>query len=426
MRITLTGLFIFCLLFLIASCERASIKQARQAMRLTKPPETLMDDLPLDQLANGIEENIERLNKLKIQSLTFGPRVVSKDDYILALNYLLDQIKSGTSRVHFIETVINNFDFYEVYGKDKWGEVLITSYFHPIIPGSRTKTSRYSQALYSVPPDLVDIRLDEFVKAVEKLSSIKDQVLEQTSRIGVLEGRLVPSESGGVSNILPYYTREEIDSQQMLKGKNLELAWVDPIDAFFLHIQGSGTVIFEDGKELPLGYASKNGHPFVPIGKYLLDVIPGGKMSMQAIEGYLRRLPEDEMRKILDKNPSYVFFQELKGKPVTSLGAELVDGRTIATDQSFFPKGALAYMEFPKPVFADETSIEPTGWETTSRFVLDQDTGGAIRGPYHVDLYWGSGKEAARYAGVMKERGHLYYLVPKDEFLRKLSKDPGL
>jgi len=120
-----------------------------------------------------------------------------------------------------------------------------------------------------------------------------------------------------------------------------------------------------------------------------------------------------------------VFFQELKGKPVTTLGAEVVDGRTIATDQSFFPKGALAYMEFPRPVFADKTSIEPR-WETTSRFVLDQDTGGAIRGPYRVDLYWGSGKEAARYAGVMKEEGRLYYLVPKDEFLQKFLKGPGL
>ncbi|MGE5443909.1 MAG: murein transglycosylase A [Ignavibacteriales bacterium] len=395
-------------------------------MRLTKPPETLMDDLPLDQLANGIEENIEQLNKLKIQSLTFGPRIISKDDYILALNYLVNQIKSGASRTHLIETVVNNFDFYEVYGKDKWGEVLITSYFHPIIPGSRTKTPMYSQPLYSVPPDLVNIRLDEFVKAIERLSPIKDQVLGQIYQIGVLQGRLVPSESGGASNILPYYTREEIDSQQMLRGKNLELAWVDPVDAFFLHIQGSGTVIFKNGEELRLGYAAKNGHPFVPISKYLSDVIPAGKMSMQAIEGYLRRLPEDEIRRILDKNPSYVFFQELKGKPVTTLGAEVVDGRTIATDQGFFPKGALAYMEFPKPVFADGTSIEPAGWETTSRFVLDQDTGGAIRGPYRVDLYWGSGKEAARYAGVMKERGRLYYLVPKDEFLQRLLKGRGL
>lgn len=426
MRIIPARLFIFSLLILIASCGRPPIKEARQAMRLAKPPETLRDDLSLDQLANGMEENIERLNKSKIRSLTFGPRVVSKDDYILALNYLVGQIESGASRNNFIETVVNNFDFYEVYGKGKWGEVLITSYFHPVIPGSRTKTSRYSQALYPVPPDLINIRLDEFVKVIETLSPIKDQVLKQASQIGVLRGRLVLSETGSAPTVLPYYTREEIDNKQILEGQNLELAWVDPIDAFFLHVQGSGTVRFEDGEELRLGYAAKNGYPFVGISKYLSDVIPREKMSMQAIDGYLRQLPEHEMRKILNKNPSYIFFLKLEGEPVTSLGAEVVDGRTIATDQIFFPKGALAYMEFPKPVFEDKKSVEPIRWEPTSRFVLDQDTGGAILGPYRADLYWGSGKEAARNAGVMKERGRLYYLVPKDEFLQKLLKDLGL
>src|SRR3990172_6554893 len=108
MRIIAVGLFIFCLLILIASCERAPIEQAGQAMRLTTPPETLADDIPLGQLANGMEENIERLNKLKIRSLTFGPRVVSKDDYILALSFLVDQIKSSASSTHFSYTGVKN------------------------------------------------------------------------------------------------------------------------------------------------------------------------------------------------------------------------------------------------------------------------------------------------------------------------------
>jgi membrane-bound lytic murein transglycosylase A len=392
-------------------------------MRLTKPPAELADDLPLDQLAKGVEENIARLNRLKIESLNFGPKVVPKDDYILALDYLVGQIKSGISKNNLITIVAREFEFYEVYGKDKWGEVLITSYFHPLIPGSRTKSSRYSQPLYSVPRDLVNIRLDEFVKNVETLSPIRDQVLGQTSLVGVLRGRLVPSENGSASSVLPYYTREEIESKRVLERQNLEFAWVDPIDAFFLQIQGSGTIRFEDGEELTLGYAAKNGHPFVGISKYLSDAIPIQRMSMQAIDGYLRQLPENEMRSILNKNPSYVFFRKLEGKPVTSSGAEVVDGRTIATDSAFFPKGALAYMEFPKPVFKDEASIEPIGWKPVSRLVLDQDTGGAIRGPYRVDLYWGAGKEAGQHAGVMKEKGRLYYLVPKDEFLQKLVKD---
>ncbi len=413
---------ICCLLVVITACERSPIDKPSQAMRLSKPPSNLLDDLPIEQLAKGIEDNIGRLSKLKIQSLIFGPKIISKEDYILALNYLAGQVNSGATRTEFIDAVLDNFDFYEVYGKDEWGEVLITSYYHPVIPGSRTKTKEYSQALYSVPHDLVNIRLDEFVRGNETLLPIREQVQEKVSQVGILRGRLVPSESGGASTVLPYYTREEIENKRVLKGQNVVLAWVDPIDAFFLHVQGSGTVRFEGGEELRLGYAAKNGYPFVAISKYLSDVIPGAKMSMQSIDGYLRQLPENEMRVILNKNPSYIFFQELKGNPVTSLGAEVVEGRTIATDPSFFPKGALAYMEFPKPVFDGEDSVEPIRWETTSRFVLDQDTGSAIRGPHRVDLYWGRGKEAGRHAGVMKNSGRLYYLVPKDEFLKRTIK----
>ena len=422
MQIIPANLLLLCLLILIMACERSPIDQPSQAMRLTKPPANLMDDLPLEDLAKGVEGNIEQLRKLKNSSLIFGPKVISKEDYIFALDYLASQLKSGATGAELIETVLNNFDFYEVYGKEDWGEVLITSYYHPVIPGSRTKTTRYSQALYSVPPDLVNIRLDEFVRANETLAPIKDRVLGQTSQLGVLRGRLVPSDSGGATNVLPYYTRGEIENGAVLERQNVELAWVDPIDAFFLHVQGSGTVTFDDGKELRLGYAAKNGYQFVAISKYLKDIIPGAKMSMQAIDGYLRQLPENEMREILNKNPSYIFFQELKGNPVTSLGAEVVEGRTIATDLSFFPKGALAYMEFVKPVFDIEASVEPIRWETTSRFVLDQDTGSAIRGPHRVDLYWGRGKEAGRHAGAMKNSGRLYYLVPKDEFLESAGK----
>ena len=141
---------------------------------------------------------------------------------------------------------------------------------------------------------------------------------------------------------------------------------------------------------------------------------------MQSIDNYLRSLPEPEMNKILDMNPSYIFFRELDTRPVTAFGTEVVDGRTIATDRTYFPKGTLAYLEFSKPVFEDETSIEPLSYLPTSRYVIDQDTGGAIRGPYRVDLFWGRGKESGRYAGVMKNWGHLYYIVPKDDFIKEL------
>ncbi len=409
----------FASFILLISCERAVIREAKKAMRPATPPGVVMDDLPLNSLAEGIDENIRRLKRLKVENLTFGPRVVSKDDYILALDFLARQIRSGVSKSEFFKAVVDNFDFYEVYGKKDWGEVFITSYFHPVIPGSRTKTPLYSQPLYSVPSDLVRVELGEFVKeGIGPFSSNKEGIFKESAE--VLWGRLVYPGEGMVPAVLPYYTRKEIDSGGALEGRNLELAWVDPIDAFFMHIQGSGTVRFGDGGEIRLGYAARNGYPFVAISRYLVDVIPGEKMSMQAIENYLRGLPEEKLREILNKNPSYIFFKRLDGEPLTSLGTRAIEGRTIATDPAFFPKGALAYMEFLKPVFANGSASEPVRWERVSRFVLDQDTGSAIRGPYRVDLYWGKGKDAARYAGVIKGWGHLYYLVPKDSLLQRL------
>jgi len=198
------------------------------------------------------------------------------------------------------------------------------------------------------------------------------------------------------------------------------LAWVDPIDAFFLEIQGSGVVKFPNGKELRLGYAAQNGHPYVPIGKHLIGVIPKEKITLRAIEDHLRSLPPEESRKIMNLNPSYVFFRKLQGAGLTYFGTEVSAGRTIATDQAFFPKGALAYLEFEKPNFSSAVDAEPVSWTKTARFVFDQDTGGAIRGPHRVDLFWGKGSDAKQAAGVMKGKGRLVYMVPRPDFLSRL------
>lgn len=416
--------FLVTVLFICISCARAEIKNPEDAMRLAKTPQILSDDLSLDDLALALQKNIERLRQTKDASLSFGPKVVSKDYYLKSLEYLSDQIYSGISRSDFINIIKDGFDFYEVYGKDDWGEVFITSYFHPVISGSKERTPKHSQALYAVPEDLLTVHLNKFVEEFDEFLPVKDKILNNKSRLKIFRGRLSsPYIKGGSSNIVPYYSREDIDSKQKLSNRNLELAWVDAIDAFFLHVQGSGTVRFEDGEELTLGYVSQNGHPYVAIGNFLPPEIPKEKISMQVLERHLRQLTYTEMRKILYKNPSYIFFRKLDSRAITTFGTEVVDGRTIATDRRFFPKGTLAYLEFPSPVFTDSSSIEPSKWVETSRFVLDQDTGGAILGPHRVDLYWGGGKEAARHAGVMKNPGKLYYLVPKKQLLEERSKN---
>ncbi|MGI9553699.1 MAG: murein transglycosylase A [Thermodesulfobacteriota bacterium] len=391
-------------------------------MRKSSAPSGLSDDLPINQLAKGIEDNINQLHNSNVDSLTFGPKEVSKEDYILSLYFIVEKINSGISNEKFYKTVSENFDFYEVYGNEDWGEVFITSYYEPVLEGSKRKNSRYTQPLYSTPDDLVNVHLKKYAEKFERLSPIKDEINDPKSNLAILSGRIAPSYAEGTSkNIIPYYTREEIDGQGILDGKKLELAWVDPIDAFFLQVQGSGVVRFSNGKEIRLGYASQNGHPYVGIGKLLYDQIPKEEMTMQRLKSHLTNLPEDKMRAILYKNPSYIFFRELDGRPVTHSGTEVVDGRTIATDKSFYPKGALAYLVFPKPAFSDEYSKEPNTWEKTSRFVLDQDTGGAIKGTDRVDLFWGKGEEAGQHAGVLKNWGKLYYLVPKDELIERLK-----
>ena len=150
---------------------------------------------------------------------------------------------------------------------------------------------------------------------------------------------------------------------------------------------------------------------------FLLDKIPKEKMSQQAIESHLRSLPDQEARELLNKNPSYVFFRPLCTAGLTYFGTEVVPGRTIATDPVYFPKGALAFLEFEKPRFEKSSSVEPAEFIKASRFVLDQDTGGAIRGPGRVDLFWGRGADAKQSAGVIRGKGHLFYFVPRSEWI---------
>ncbi len=254
----------------------------------------------------------------------------------------------------FVGVLKAGFDFYEVYGQREWGEVFITSYYTPVIGGSTIPTPRFSQPLYGVPHDLVWVDLASFARRFPEMMPWQGLPNEQKTKPGILRGRLCPCpEKGCVPEVAPYYSRKEIDEERRLADQGLELAWLDPIDCFFLQIQGSGVVNLENGMRLRVGYAAQNGHPYVAIGKFMYDVIPPQKMSMQAIRRHLKTLSPDELQEMLNRNPSYVFFRTLPGDPVTYFGTEVVDGRTIATDTRFFPKGALAYLEFEKPDFPD-------------------------------------------------------------------------
>ena len=410
---------ILTLVIIFAGCVRAPIKERSQAMRKAETPPQISDDLDFESLVQGIKTNAESVAKSSRvpNEITFGQIKIDKKDYAAALQYL---VKSSSNKEQFFSVINQNFDFYEVYGSEDWAKIKATSYYSPLLKGSTVKTKKFSQALYSTPKDLLAIDVDSFVEDFPKWKTFKEQILEQRSGKSLIKARLV-EEKTGLSRIVPYYKREDIDEKMVLKDKSLVMAYLDPIDSFFLQIQGSGIIEMPNGKRFTVGYANQNGYPYVGIGSLLLDKVPKGKMTMQNLQAYLRSLPQPEMQKILNLNPSYVFFQKVETKPIAYLGTEVVDGRTVATDNGLFPKGTLAFLEYEKPIFENEKSTEPKQWQKSARFVLDQDTGGAIRGPGRLDLYAGSGDLAEQFAGVQKNPAKLYYLVPKPELLQKIN-----
>jgi membrane-bound lytic murein transglycosylase A len=277
-------------------------------------------------------------------------------------------------------------------GSDVFGTVLFTGYYEPLLEGSLERTGPYQYPIYGRPPDLLEIDLGAFKESLRGKRII---------------GRLVGH------RVVPYFSRAQIDGQGALNGRGLELLWLrDPVDLFFLHIQGSGQILLPNGRRIHVNYAGTNGRPYRSIGRILIDqgAIPREQMSMQAIKAYLKAHPE-EMEEILFANPSYVFFRIVKEGPLGSLGVPVTPGRTIATDPRLFPRGGLAFIRARKPVTDGEGRI--LRWDRFSRFVLNQDSGGAIRGAGRVDLFCGSGPEAELTAGHLQHQGRLYFLLWK-------------
>lgn len=262
---------------------------------------------------------------------------------------------------------------------------LVTGYYEPMLQGSRKRSERARYPLYGVPDDLLVVELGDLYP------ELKGMRLR-----GRLEGR----------KVVPYYSRAEIESgKAVFAGK--ELAWVeDPVELFFLQIQGSGRVRLPDGNVVRVGYADQNGHPYKAIGKVLIErgELPANKVSMQSIQAWARDNPA-KLQELLNANPSYVFFRELPAGvdgPPGAQGLPLTPGGSIAVDPKQLPLGT--------PVLLATT--QPGSSTPLNRLVVAQDTGGAIRGPLRVDFYWGYGADAGKLAGAMKQSGRLWVLWP--------------
>lgn len=380
------------LTLLITSCARTRLARVEDAMRPAKTNIHLVDSLSAESFLSTLKKHIEVMKRSKQVSdpMIFGKRKIAKSDYLASLEKILE------AKENYLDYIKNHFDIMEVYGRSNWSEVLSTGYYEPVIKGSKTKSEEFSTPLYGMPSDLVTVDLKNF-----------ETIFKRYDFPAQLSGKLKGQ------TLIPYFDRKEIDIDKKLEGMNLELAYVDPTEAFFIQIQGSGVVQFANGEELHIGYAAQNGHPYMAIGKLLHHVIPKEEMSTQKIKAYLKTLTKSEQQNLLIKNPSYVFFKKLDSDALTYAGMEVADGRTIATDQTFFPKGALAFLDIEEPEFETSLSEAPISWKRLPRFVFDQDIGGAIRGGDRVDLYFGKGNLAFQKAGVMKRIGKLFYLVPR-------------
>lgn len=392
--------FLSLTLVLAAACapSRVALPVADQeeVLRVVDPFSVPLerDDLARNLLEEALNNSLNYYERLSEETtFKFGPEEVQVGRIKQSLRTFLFLLRETTSWTELADRVRENFVIYRSVGRNAEQEILFTGYFEPTIQGSLTPDEHFRYPIYGVPDDLVNIDLGLF----------RDEY-RGVKLIGRSEGK----------RVVPYYNREEIDFYGKLAGKGYELLWVaDPVERFFLRIQGSGRIRLLNGDSIRLGYAAKNGWPWRPIGRLMIEerLIPKEAMSMQAIRRYLKQNPE-KMSEIFSYDPSYVFFQTEKGGPFGNIAVPLTPGRSIATDSSIFPKGALAFIECQKPVFAKDGVI--LGWAPFGRYVLNQDTGGAIRGPGRVDLFWGSGPFSRIAAGHLKHPGALYFLLLKE------------
>ena len=258
------------------------------------------------------------------------------------------------------------------------GSAFATGYYEPEIAGSRTRQFGFDVPVYRRPPDLIDVELGQFSDS--------------------LKGKKIRGRVDG-TQLVPYFDRSQIEGGA-LGGKGLEIAWAaDPIEFFFLQIQGSGRLRLPDGGVMRIGYESQNGRGYTGIGRLMKDrgLITDG--SMQGIVKYLRENPE-EGKKIMNENKSFVFFRELTGAgPLGAMGYPVVGEASVAVDPKYVPLGA--------PVWLSLDRAEPNGiW-------VAQDTGGAIKGANRFDSFWGAGDRARAIAGGMSARGSALLFLPK-------------
>ncbi len=352
------------------------------------------DDLPPAGLEPAIRRSLDYLAGLDPKkTLQFADRKLTPAEASEGLRRFLSLYKEARSPEELRHGLAKDFQVYESLGPDGKGAAMFTAYYEPTVEARLAPDARFRYPLYRKPADLVEADLE-----------VLNPKLQGEKVWGkVQDGKLVP-----------YLSREQIDYDGALKGRGLELVWVDNAwDAITIHIEGSSRLSLPDGSTRRAKFAASNGLPFKSPGMALVEMGRFKKNELNAakVRQYLLDHPEIE-KTVFTRDPRYTFFslEDAKDGPIGTVGQPLVAERSIAVDAHQTPLGLLAYFELPLP--DADADGKPLPDRKGSRFVLCQDTGGAIQGPGRVDIFMGDGPRAKSIAGRVLTPGRLFIVLP--------------
>ncbi len=350
-----------------------------------------------ENLLKALKYNITYLKNMEKPDRTYliGSRKIARAELLASAELFKKIIEENHGNLQ--NAIEKNFEIYRLVPGRKDGAVIFSSYYEPVIKASLKKTENYKYPIYSWPDDLIEVDLEIFNPKFkgEKIT-------------GRLEGK----------KLVPYYTREEIDFGKALEGKAKPLAWfTDPIEVMNLHIQGSGRLKLENNKEMRVKFAATNSLPFKGWISYMIEkgIMKRKGITFEKAKKFVLSHPELQ-KEILCSNKRYTFFEleeinDPTDGPQGTYKYPLTAKRSVAIDETLVPLGAIAYAQFKLPQLDKGGNFKEMKMD--SRFVLCQDTGGAIKGPGRVDFFAGTGSEAHTFANKVWEKGAFYILLKK-------------
>lgn len=332
-----------------------------------------------DELVPALERSLGWTSREHAKQF-FPQAGITHEKALRSLERFQELLMTSEGPEAFEAALHREFDLYMSAGwNGQGGGVLFTAYYTPILEGSLDPSPRFAHALYGLPEEL------------------------EKDKHGTVLGLRT---AGG---LIPVPDRRAIEASGMLQDRNLEMVWLaDPLDAFLAHVNGSAFVSLPDGSMARFGYAGTNGHPYTSLAK---ELVKDGELKpdhagLSSIRDWARRNP-GQVEDYLNRNARYVFFAPITGNPRGSLNLEVEAGRSLATDKSLFPRGAVVFVE------THTAGASLTDGPRFRQFMMDQDTGGAIRTAGRADIYLGIGEMAEAQSGRMKAEGQMYYLFLK-------------